>query len=157
MKLINLLAGVGVIGLVVLGGVMAKTNPPQEEYESYATGKLTEYVKTNVCKKTTGFLEKVINFQCDKVLDSGKTEIRNVIAGSTKRQDYIIFSIYTTNLNVNSLVPGVRLDAFLPTEPVYQFESIGVFGNFYTYKAEQKGKVMGNRQSVEIVMGGLSR
>ncbi len=137
MKVANILVCVGVAGLVALGWVMVKTNPTQAEYEEYATQRLTKYLKTNVCKKTPTFLENLIRFNCKQIIDSAKPQIREIIAASTKRQDFVIFSIYRTDLQLKSLIPAAKLDSVLPSVPGYQFETLGAFDQFYTYKAEQ--------------------
>lgn len=52
MKPLTLIAYTGAAaGLAALGVAMAKTNPSQVEYEEYAVQRLTEYLKTDVCKK----------------------------------------------------------------------------------------------------------
>lgn len=126
MKLSTIVAYVGVAGLAALGLVMAKTNPSQAEYEEYAVQKLTKYLKTDVCKKTPSILENIINFNCHKLVDSAQPQIRGIITASTQRQDLVIFSIYTTNLKLNSLVPSYKID------------TVGAFDKFYTYSSEQQ-------------------
>jgi hypothetical protein len=138
MKALTIMAYVGVFGLAAFGVAMAKTNPSQVEYEEYAARRLTEYLNTNVCKKTPKFIENVIQFNCRQVVDSAQPRLREIIADSTVRQDFIVFSIYRTDLNVNSLIPALRLDSILPSTPGYQFETLGAFNQFYTYKAEQQ-------------------
>ncbi|BDI14577.1 hypothetical protein ANSO36C_03790 [Nostoc cf. commune SO-36] len=113
-------------GLAVLGVAMAKTNPSQVEYEEYAVQRLTEYLKTDVCKKTTNLIENLIRFNCDKLVDSANPQIQEIIARTTERQNYIIFSIYRTDLKINSWIPS------------YKFETVGAFDQFYTYTAEKE-------------------
>ncbi len=129
---------VGVFGLAALGVVMTQTNPNQVEYEEYAAQRLTGYLNTNVCKKTPKFLETIIKFNCRQLVTSAQPQIREIIAESTERQDFIVFSIYRTDLNVNSLIPALRVDSVLPSAPGYKFETLGAFDKFYTYKAEQQ-------------------
>lgn len=126
MKLSTIVAYVGVAGLAALGLVMAKTNPSQAEYEEYAVQKLTKYLKTDVCKKTPSILENIINFNCNKLVDSAQPQIRGIITASTQRQDLVILSIYSTNLKLNSLVPSYKID------------TVGAFDKFYTYSSEQQ-------------------
>jgi hypothetical protein len=79
-----------------------------------------------VCKKTSKLLEKLLNSNCDKLVDSTNPQIREVVSKTTERQDFFLFSIYRTDLTLGSWLPG------------YQFETVGAFNNFYTYTAEQK-------------------
>ncbi|MCX7596229.1 MAG: DUF4359 domain-containing protein [Fischerella sp.] len=136
MKILNITACVGVVGLAVLGVAMVQTNPSQVEYEEYAVQKLTEYLKTNVCKQTPKFIENVMKFNCKQVVVSTQPQIRELITESTERQNFILFSIYRTDLKLSSLLPA--LDSVLPSTPGYKFETLAAFNQFYTYKAEQR-------------------
>jgi Domain of unknown function (DUF4359) len=127
MKPLTLIACTGAAaGLAALGVTMAKTNPSQVEYEEYAVQRLSKYLKTDVCKKTTNIIENLIRFNCDQLIDSANPQIQEIIARTTKRQNYIIFSIYRTNLKISSWIPS------------YKFETVGAFDQFYTYTAEEK-------------------
>ena len=127
MKPLTIIAYTGAaVGLAALGVTMAKTNPSQVEYEEYAVQRLTEYLKTDVCKKTTNFIENLIRFNCDNLVDSANPQIQEILARTTERQNYIIFSIYRTNLKINSWIPS------------YKFETVGAFDQFYTYTAEKE-------------------
>jgi len=126
MRFVTIITYVGVVGLAALGVAMAKTNPSKAEYEEYAVQRLTEYLKKNVCKKTPSLLEHLINVNCDKLVDSAKPQMREVIVGNTQRQDFIIFSIYRTDFTLNSWVPS------------YKLETVGAFDKFYTYNSEKQ-------------------
>jgi uncharacterized membrane-anchored protein len=125
MRLSSIMTYVGAVGLVALGVAMAKTNPSQAEYEEYAMQRLTKYLKSDVCKKTPKMLENLIKLDCDKLVDSASPQVRELVAGTTERQDFLIFSIYRTDLKLNSWLPS------------YTFESVGAFESFYTYSAER--------------------
>jgi len=127
MKPLTIIAYTGAAaGLAAWGVTMAKTNPSQVEYEEYAVQRLTKYLKTDVCKKSTNFIENLIHFNCDKLVDSANPQIQEIIARTTERQNYIIFSIYRTDLKINSLIPS------------YKFETVGALDQFYTYTAEKQ-------------------
>ncbi|MBD0389868.1 MAG: DUF4359 domain-containing protein, partial [Nostoc sp. C3-bin3] len=53
-------------------------------------------------------------------------QIQEIIARTTERQNYIIFSIYRTDLKISSWIPS------------YKFETVGAFDQFYTYTAEKE-------------------
>ncbi|MBD2344875.1 DUF4359 domain-containing protein [Anabaena subtropica] len=127
MKLFTIMASVGALGLAaVLGVGMAKTNPHQTEYEEYAVQRLTGYLKNDVCNKTTKLLERLINYNCDKLVDSANPQIRQLLSATTERQDFVLFSIYRTELKLSTWIPS------------YKFETVGAFNNFYTYTAEEQ-------------------
>jgi hypothetical protein len=127
MKSLTIIAYTGAAaGLAALGVTMAKTNPTQVEYEEYAVQRLTKYLKTDICKKTTNILENLIHFNCEKLIDSANPQMQEIITRTTERQNYIIFSIYRTDLKINSWMPS------------YKFETVGAFNQFYTYTAEEQ-------------------
>lgn len=126
MKVLTIIATVGAAGLAVLAVTMAQTNPHQPEYEEYAVQKLSKYLKTDVCQKTPKLLENLIKVNCHNLVDSSNSQIREIIAVTTKRQNYIFFSVYSTDLKINSWIPS------------YRFETVGAFANFYTYSSEQQ-------------------
>ena len=131
MKLLKIIAGTAVVGLTLLGLSMATTNPSQAAYEKYASQRLTKYLKDNVCGKSKSFLDNLpikLNSQCDNLLDSANPQVQEIISRTTQRQNFIIFSIYHTDLKLESLslIPG------------YKFESVGAFNNFYIYKAQRQ-------------------
>ncbi|MEH2063732.1 MAG: DUF4359 domain-containing protein [Nostoc sp.] len=113
-------------GIAVLGVTMAKTNPNQLEYEEYAVQRLTKYLKTDVCKQTTNIIQNLIHFNCNKLVDSANPQMQEIIARTTERQNYIIFSIYRTDLKISSWMPS------------YKFETVAAFDQFYTYTAEEQ-------------------
>ncbi|HAG83010.1 MAG TPA: hypothetical protein DCL61_18075 [Cyanobacteria bacterium UBA12227] len=132
MKLLKTITAIGGMGLVGLGASMALTNPSRETYEQYAVERLTTYLKEDVCTqapKQLDFLPQNPEFlqrQCKSLVDTGRPQIRQIISQTTDQQDFILFTIYRTDLNLNPLLPA------------YHFETVGVFQNFYTYQANQQ-------------------
>ncbi len=105
---------------------MALTNPGQENYEEYAVEQLTTYLKEEVCTQNIpNTFENFLQRQCVSLVDTGRPQIRQIISETTQRQNYLLFSVYQTDLNVG------------PFLPAYQFESVGAFQQFYTYQAEK--------------------
>ncbi|MBW4676728.1 MAG: DUF4359 domain-containing protein [Desmonostoc geniculatum HA4340-LM1] len=127
MKQLSIIACAGAAaGIAALGVTMAKTNPSQVAYEEYAVQRLASYLKTDVCKKTTNFIENLIRFNCEKLVDQANPQMQEIINRTTERQNYIIFSVYRTDLKINSWIPS------------YRFETVGAFDQFYTYTAQEQ-------------------
>ncbi len=126
MKIVSIVAYAGTAALVALGVAMASTNPSRIEYEEYATQRLSGYLKEQGCSKTPNILDNLIKFNCAKLIDSASPQIKQVINASTKKQDYLLFSVYSTDLQINSLIPS------------YKFETVAALDNFFTYKAEKE-------------------
>ena len=115
------------IGLLVivagsgLGGVMALTNPNQSGYESFAVDRIGELAKDK-CDQAPDGLGVFIQGPCRAAIEAYKPELRPILATATSRQNWVLFSIYRSNI----LVPIVNLQV--------QVESIGIFDRFFVYK-----------------------
>lgn len=126
MKPLTMLICVSAASIGIIGSILTGTNPNQNQYEEYALDKVTTYLKTDVCNKTPSFLEKLIEVNCEEMLQSAMPHLKELITTTTNRQDYLIFSIYRTEIKLDSVIPG------------YKFETVGALNQFYTFNAEQK-------------------
>ena len=105
---------------------MAHTNPREVTYQEYAVKKITTVLKTDGCQKVPIFLRNLVQFDCNQLVDSAKSQIKDVVVATTKRQNYVLLSIYITNLKIHNSLPG------------YTFETLGAFNSFYTYRVTQE-------------------
>lgn len=126
MKSLRIVNYIGATALVGLGVAMATTNPSQSNYEVFAMQQITAYLKKDVCIKAPNVFENFLRRNCGVVVDSSRPQIQQIIAKTTQRQNFIFFSIYRTDLFVNSFIP------------YYKFETIAAFQNFYVYAAERQ-------------------
>lgn len=120
---------VAYIGLAAIGGlgiVMALTNPDRASYETYAAKRLTAYIKDEVCTQAPNIFGIVLQRNCSDLVDSGSPVIQRLVARNTKRQNLILFSIYTTDIAISSAIPS------------YHFQTVGAIQNFFTYSAEKR-------------------
>lgn len=101
-----LFRNVSLIASLCLGGVMIFSNPDQNSYLSYAS--------KQVCRNAEGGMLTL----CQGFLMISQPMIQQAIDATTKRQNFIFFSLYMTNL------PGD-----------IKFTTIGVLGNFITFKS----------------------
>ncbi|MBE9166199.1 DUF4359 domain-containing protein [Pleurocapsales cyanobacterium LEGE 06147] len=120
----KLIFRIGGIILAGLGVGMALTNPGQKAYEQYASETLNDYLKENVCTRVPSELSQFLESQCYFLVDTARPQLSQIIARNTKRQNFIVFSLYQTDLFIPSALPN------------YQVKTVGVFQNFYTYEAE---------------------
>ena len=96
------------------------TNPSEQEYEKFATEQLIIYARNNVCSANSGSLEQAIKSKlCNLMVDTGRVQVPKLITKTTQTKNYILFSVYETDL-------------FL-----YEFQTIGVFNNFYIIDIHQ--------------------
>ena len=125
MKVLQIIRIAGAASFIGLGIVMILTNPGKHAYEKYAAKTLTGYLKQEVCLQSSGVLESFLSKHCKTLVDIGKSNINKVISNKTVRQNYLLFSIYETEL----LLP--------PPIANYEFETIGILQKFYTYQADK--------------------
>ncbi|MDX2214691.1 MAG: DUF4359 domain-containing protein [Oculatellaceae cyanobacterium bins.114] len=115
--------------LVGVGVAMALTNPGQAAYDEYATEQLTQYLKDNACTQAPSLFGNRLQEQCGELLDDNQSKVRQFISRNTERQNFLILSVYKTDLAIAELGPLL---------PSYHFETIGVFQQFYIYKAAKQ-------------------
>jgi hypothetical protein len=100
------------IGAVVLAVVMAVSNPPQDRYTEHMILQISEKGKETFCQA-----EAVPQQQCQLAIamlaSQGKPLLRAFIENSTKQQNFVVLSIYTTDL------------------PNQKLTTIAAFGNFF--------------------------
>lgn len=126
MKGLQVVTALGGAALITLGAVMTVTNPGQDAYEAYAADQLSVYLKNNVCTQAPKSFEGFLKRQCSTLVESGRPQIQQLIAQSTERQNFFLFSIYRTDLSIS------------PVFPAYHFETLGAFQNFFIYQAEKQ-------------------
>ena len=126
MKSLKPIASISLFVLAGLVTAMAITNPDSSTYEEYAVEQLTTYLKSEVCTQVPKAFETLIKDSCASLIDSNRPQIQKIIVRSTQRQNFILFSIYRTNLSITSVVP------------LYRFQTVGIMQNFYTYSAKQQ-------------------
>jgi hypothetical protein len=126
------IAGVALIGAIA---AMALTNPTEDKYEEYAINKLNES-REILCPQTAKILGQTIptHQECQALIAANRPALDLTIATTTQRQNLFLFSIYRTDLSANKVVP-ILPDRLIPG---YHFETIGVFGNFFTYEIEER-------------------
>lgn len=130
-KLLMIALGLGVVGV---GAALALTNPDEKAFEEFAL----QQVKAEGCKE----LPEVIRSQCPQFVQDNQAQIKKMLLRSTERENYVFFSIYRTNLSARSLVPALPLFLDLPA---FRLETIGLFGKFHIYEAEQQQSRRDNR------------
>ncbi|NET30409.1 MAG: DUF4359 domain-containing protein [Cyanothece sp. SIO1E1] len=126
MKLLKIVFLSSSVATLVVGTALFITNPETSDYEEYAVQSLTTYLKAKVCPQAPSFLGNSLEAQCASLIDSNQSEIQRLISNGTKRENFVFFSIYQTNLSVASFIPS------------YEFETVGVLQKFYTYKTEEQ-------------------
>ncbi len=116
--------------IALIGTGLAVTNPGPTAYEDFAVQELSRYLQANICQELPPELRQ-FSEQCRSLgatlLDTARPQLQNLIAQSTRRENYLLFSIYRTDFSAPPLPRG------------YEFETVGVFGQFYIYQMVEQG------------------
>lgn len=99
------------IGVAILAVVMAVSNPSKERYIEYTVDRFSETGRSSLCTGV-GDAQQQCKFAVALLASQGKPLIRAFLENSTRQQNFLLFSIYTTDL------PNQKLTA------------IAAFGNF---------------------------
>jgi Domain of unknown function (DUF4359) len=108
----------GVLGLCALG----LTNPDPGAYEVYAIEQIGNLAKDQ-CTQAPAGLGILIQGPCRAAVEAYKPQLRPLLATTTTRQNFILFSIYRSDISI----PAANFNA--------KVESIGIGNHFLIYKA----------------------
>ena len=118
--------------LVAVGTVLVFTNPDPTAYERYAGRYLSQYVRENYCPNAPTFFAFIR--PCEVVVNALEPTIRDIFAHHTKRQNWLFFSLYITDISSSSLITlGSQPEFF-----AYHTETLSILNQFHTYKIEQR-------------------
>lgn len=107
--------GIPAIFIGAVAMAMAIANPDKEAYLDRTSLTLATEAKDNLCSSSQGGLESLLNNLCKNTVDGQRSAIRVYLNNFSRRQNFILFSIYTTNIAQRT------------------YTSIGAFGNFATF------------------------
>jgi molybdopterin-guanine dinucleotide biosynthesis protein A len=101
------------IGIAIVAVGMAISNPSKERYIEYASTEFSETGKNSLC---AGDMPIAAQQSCKFLISQGKGVIKTVVENSTKHQNFVLFSLYETDM------------------PDKKITTIAAFGNFYMFK-----------------------
>ena len=115
---------VGAISLG-LGAIAFLTNPGQQKYRQYADTILRTELQDRVCTQVSEDLVQWLESQCYILVSAASPYLAEVVIQQTTRHNFLLFSIYQADLPLPSPLP------------TYHLETLGILGNFYTYRAKK--------------------
>lgn len=115
----------GIAGLGALAAVLIVTNPNQDSYNTFAADTLRNEVRSSFCQaqeldNILGSLGKALGNICEAALEEGsligEDDLNNFIEDNTQRQNFWLFSLYTTEI------------------PAVQVRTLGIFNRFIPFQ-----------------------
>jgi hypothetical protein len=116
-----------------IGIALALTNPGSSAYNEYATQRLSEYLQADLCPQAGSFLKG----SCQSLIQDNQKAIGSIVAKNTRREDYLLWSVYKTDLAIDSMLPSLLKDVLQESLPAYHAETIGVFNTLHTYQLKR--------------------
>lgn len=120
---VALLGGGLVVGLAI-------TNPGPAAFAEYGGGRLTALLVKEVCDQDgmTGVLRLLIR-QCPALIQSQRPALGTLVGINTRRRNFLLFSVYHTELDLAALLPGLRQIPDLRL-PRYEATTLAAAGQF---------------------------
>jgi hypothetical protein len=114
------------LGLAIVGLAMAFTNPSPQHYEDFVVGQLKNRLQAECSQAGSNLLGALANTTCRTMTVMGEPyfsqTLKPLVSAGTKRYDFLLFSIYVTDLSISQLNFSGRV------------ESIGAFNSFVVYR-----------------------
>lgn len=95
------LQSAGVLMVLSVAGLLFITNPDEIAYEEFATQQATNFLHREICDrpgKVAPSFRQVFSQGCTTLTKQGAADIRRFVSYNTQRYNFILFSLYTTEL-----------------------------------------------------------
>jgi hypothetical protein len=121
---------------IAVGGVLFGTNPPSQRYESFAIWEAKDYLVADACPRKLPLVGDSLRDECVTLIQSDASTplLRSMIRQGTRRRNFGLFSLYRTQLDIETLVPALPRGWV----PVYEIEAIGILNTLTIYRAQEK-------------------
>jgi hypothetical protein len=119
------LVGAG-CGLALVTASLMLTNPTQKSYETYLVKQLENRIQEECSRASSPILGALANKACYSIGSMGDSFIKesasSMVAANTTRQNFGLFSIYSTQISVSQINFSGKVSA------------VGAFNNFLIYQ-----------------------
>ncbi|MFW6296397.1 MAG: DUF4359 domain-containing protein [Halothece sp.] len=113
---------IGILGIVGMGLILIFTNPNSDRYRNHLSQEISTNLQEDFCAEAPSAFGHLLQRQCDSLVENQESQLKNIIDYSTQRNNYLLFSIYETEVAV---INGL---------PHYQAKSIGLLNHFWIYQ-----------------------
>uniref|UniRef100_B8HRW3 DUF4359 domain-containing protein n=1 Tax=Cyanothece sp. (strain PCC 7425 / ATCC 29141) TaxID=395961 RepID=B8HRW3_CYAP4 len=114
---VNWLQSLGVLAVLSLAAFLFVTNPDETDYEEFATRQATSFLHREICDrpgKVAPSFRQVFSAGCTTLTKQGAADIRRFVSYNTQRYNFILFSLYTTDLPLQRIkILGIGRTFFL--------------------------------------------
>ncbi len=124
----------GLTLFVSMIGVLFCTNPSVDTYQAFVTAEAKDYLVDDACPRPLPFIGNSLRDECTDFLRSERSTpvIQGMIARSSDRHNFGVFSLYSTELDMETLMPALPRGLL----PSYRIDAIGLGNQFMVYSAQ---------------------
>ena len=124
-----------VLALAASGVALAFTNPSPADFKSYAGGQLVSVISDELCEGGLPMVLQLWVKDCPRLIRDQEPALAELAGQFSRRLNLGLFSIYTTELGGQDLLPTLRL-------PEYSVMTLGIAGQFVILQAKSDaGKI----------------
>lgn len=122
------------LGVVIAAGAttgLVLTNPDRTDFQHFAGERLTELIRRELCHEDgLPMMLRLLIHDCDGLVASQSNVFARLALAHTVRRNFGIFSLYTTELGGQEVLPNLRL-------PHYRAVTLAGAGHFVMLRTEQ--------------------
>jgi hypothetical protein len=101
------------LAVLLVGGALALTNPDEQDFEAFAGERLVALADQQLCDRAgLSLLTRLLIQNCPELVRSQKGVLGKLALAGTRRFNAGVFSVYSTQLGGESLLPGLRLPRY---------------------------------------------
>ena len=119
------------LAAVLLGGALVATNPDEQDFEEFSGERLVLLADEELCDQ--GGLPMVAQLliqNCSELVEGQRAVLGRLALQGSRRMNAGVFSLYSTQLGGQALLPGLRL-------PRYRILTLGVAGQLLMLQASR--------------------
>ena len=101
------------LAVLLVGGALALTNPDEQDFEAFAGERLVALVDEELCSEGgLPLLARLLIQDCPELVRSQEGVLGRLALLGTRRFNAGLFSLYSTQVGGQSLLPGLRLPRY---------------------------------------------
>lgn len=117
------------LAVLLMGGALALTNPDEQDFEAFAGERLVALADQELCDEGgLPMLARLLVQNCPELVRSQQGVLGKLAMAGTQRFNAGLFSLYSTQLGGQTLLPGLRL-------PRYRTLTLAVAGQLVMLQA----------------------
>ena len=117
------------------GAALVFTNPSPDEFKSYAGAQLVTVISDELCGGGLPMVLQLWVNDCPRLIRDQEPALAELAGQFSRRRNFGLASVYTTNLGGQDLLPTLRL-------PAYSVKTLGIAGQFVIlHSSSDSGKV----------------